>query len=218
MKADVYNLKNEVVGTVDLPDKVFGVRWNSILVKQVYDAQLANARRPWAHAKDRSEVSGGGKKPWRQKGTGRARHGSTRSPIWRHGGKAHGPRNDRDYSQKVNKKMKRAALFTALSRKAKDGELKVFDAFAFEAPKTKMLASALNGVLQMKKNGKRYDVLLVSDRENKNLFRASTNLQKTKAVEATSLNVYDILTHKNLFMDKSAALMIEKHYRMTTAK
>src|SRR5262249_39709386 len=140
MKADLYNLKNEVVGTVDLPDAIFGAKWNSTLVKQVMDAQLANARRPWAHVRDRSEVSGGGKKPWRQKGTGRARHGSTRSPIWVGGGKAHGPRNDKDYSQKVNKKMKRAALFSVLSRKAKDGELKVFESLAVEAPKTKILA------------------------------------------------------------------------------
>src|SRR5262249_16420253 len=100
MKADVYNLDNKVVGTVELPDSVFGVKWNAVVVKQILDAQLANKRAPWAHAKDRSEVRGGGRKPWRQKGTGRARHGSTRSPIWVGGGKAHGPRNERDYSQK----------------------------------------------------------------------------------------------------------------------
>jgi hypothetical protein len=96
MKVDLYNLKNEVVGTAELPDTVFGVAWKPALVKQVLAAQMANRREPWAHAKDRSEVSGGGKKPWRQKGTGRARHGSTRSPLWSGGGKAHGPRNDRD--------------------------------------------------------------------------------------------------------------------------
>ncbi len=212
MKTDVYNLKNEVVGTVELPDAVFGTRWNATLIKQVLDAQAANARRPWAHVKDRSEVSGGGKKPWRQKGTGRARHGSTRSPIWVHGGKAHGPRNDKDYSQKVNKKMKTVALFAALSRKAKDGEMKVFDALAIDAPKTKMLAGALHGILTMPKGKKRYDVLLVANGENKNLFRASSNLQKAKAIDATSLNVYDILNHKNLFIDKAAVETIGKHY------
>ena len=147
MKADVYNLKNEVVGTVELPSAVFGAKWNATLVQQVLEAQLANARSPWAHAKDRSEVRGGGKKPWRQKGTGRARHGSTRSPIWVGGGKAHGPRNDRDYSQKVNKKMKRVALFSVLSKKAKDGEMKVFDSLMIEAPKTKSVAAALKVVL-----------------------------------------------------------------------
>ncbi|HVM77062.1 MAG TPA: 50S ribosomal protein L4 [Candidatus Paceibacterota bacterium] len=212
MKADVYNLNNQVIGTVELPDTVFGTRWNATLVKQVMDAQLANARRPWAHVKDRSEVSGGGKKPWRQKGTGRARHGSTRSPIWVHGGKAHGPRNDKDYSQKVNKKMKRVALFSVLSRKAKDGEMKIFETLAVDAPKTKLLATALNAVLSMPKKAKRYDVLLVADQANKNLFRASSNLQKAKAVDANSLNVVDVLNHKNLFIDKNAALSIAKHF------
>ena len=214
MKADVYNLKNEVVGTIDLPSNVFDTKWNATLVKQVLEAQVANKRAPWAHVKDRSEVSGGGKKPWRQKGTGRARHGSTRSPIWVGGGKAHGPRNDKDYSQKVNKKMKRVALFSALSRKAKDGEVKVFETLTIEQPKTKALASALHGILAMKKGAKRYDVLLVSDSANKNLFRASTNLQKTKALGADSLNIYDILNHKNLFIDKEVVATIAKHYKV----
>ena len=137
MKADVYNLKNEVVGTMELPAEVFGTKWNATLVQQVLEAQLANARQPWAHVKDRSEVRGGGKKPWRQKGTGRARHGSTRSPIWVGGGKAHGPRNDKDYSQKVNKKMKRVALFSVLSKKAKDGEVKVFDTLVVRGAENK---------------------------------------------------------------------------------
>ncbi len=214
MKADVYNLKNEVVGTIDLPSNVFDTKWNAILVKQVLEAQVANKRQPWAHVKDRSEVSGGGKKPWRQKGTGRARHGSTRSPLWVGGGKAFGPRNDKDYSQKVNKKMKRVALFAALSKKAKDGEVKVFETLTIDQPKTRALASALHGILAMKKGAKRYDVLLVSDNANKNLFRASTNLQKTKALGADSLNIYDILNYKNLFIDQSVVATIAEHYKI----
>lgn len=214
MKTDIYNLKNEVVGTMDLPSRVFEAKWNATLVKQVIEAQVANRRQPLAHVKDRSEVRGGGKKPWRQKGTGRARHGSTRSPIWVGGGKAHGPRNDKDYSQKVNKKMRRVALFSALSKKVKDGEVKVFETLTIEAPKTKTLASDLRGVLAMKKGAKRYDVLLVADNANKNLFRASANLQKAKAISADSLNVYDILNHKNLFIDKEVVAAIEKHYQV----
>ena len=213
MQTDVYNLQNEKVGTIELPADVFGARWNAALVKQVLDAQLANRRKPWAHTKDRSEIRGGGKKPWRQKGTGRARHGSIRSPLWVGGGVAHGPRNERDYSQKVNKKMKRAALFAALSRKAKDGEVKVFETLALEAPKTKVLASSLTHILNMNKRAKRYDVLLVANGENKNLFRASSNLQKAKALDAASLNIYDILNHKNLFLDKEAVATIVKHYK-----
>lgn len=214
MHADVYNLKNEKVGTVELPEDVFGVKWSPVLVKQVAEAQQANARDPWAHAKGRGEVRGGGKKPWRQKGTGRARHGSIRSPLWVGGGKAHGPRKERDYSQKVNKKMKRTALFSALSRKLKDGEVKVFESFALEAPKTKILASTLNTLLNMKKNAKRYDVLLVDSATNKSLFRASSNLQKAKAIDAASLNVIDVLGHKNLFLGKGAVATIAKHYKL----
>jgi large subunit ribosomal protein L4 len=212
MKTDVYNLQNQVVGTVELPETVFGVRWNAALVKQVLEAQLANRRTPWAHTKNRSDVRGGGIKPWRQKGTGRARHGSIRSPLWVGGGVAHGPRNERDYSQKVNKKMKRAALFAVLSRKAKDGEMKIVETLAIEAPKTKVLASALHGMLNMQKRSKRYDVLLIATSENKPLFRASSNLQKTKTLDAASLNVYDILNYKNLFVDKEAIATIVKHY------
>lgn len=212
MKTDVYNLKNEVVGSMELPDAVFGAKWNATLVQQVLEAQRANARVPWAHVKDRSEVRGGGKKPWRQKGTGRARHGSIRSPIWVGGGKAHGPRNDRDYSQKVNKKMKRVALFAVLSRKAKDGELKVLETLAIESPKTKLAASALMAIGAPKKGDKRFDALLVSGNDNKNLFRATNNLQKTQAIGADSLNIYDILNHKHLFIEKSAVEVIEKHY------
>lgn len=157
-------------------------------------------------------MRGGGKKPWRQKGTGRARHGSIRSPIWVGGGKAHGPRNDRDYSQKVNKKMKRVALFAVLSRKAKDGELKVLETLAIESPKTKLAASALMAIGAPKKGDKRFDALLVSGNDNKNLFRATNNLQKTQAIGADSLNIYDILNHKHLFIEKSAVEVIEKHY------
>ncbi len=214
MKADVYNLNNEVVGSMELPAEVFGAKWNATLVKQALDAQVANRRAPWAHVRDRSEVSGGGKKPWRQKGTGRARHGSTRSPIWVGGGKAHGPRNDKDYSQKLNKKMKRVALFTALSRKAKDGEIKIFETLAIDAPKTKVLTTTLKGAISLAKGGKRYDVLLVSDVTNKNLFRAASNLVKTKALAADSLNIFDILNHKNLFIDKEAIVAIGKHYKI----
>jgi len=214
MQTDLYNLQNQKTGTIELPDRIFAAKWNATLVKQVLDAQLANAREPWAHAKTRGEVRGGGRKPWRQKGTGRARHGSRRSPIWVGGGVSHGPRNDRDYSQKINKKMKRGALFAVLSRKMKDGEMRVFDELSVEKPKTKMLADALRPILNMDKRGKRYDALLIAPGANDNLFRASANLPKAKAVEAASLNIYDVLNHKNIFIDKGAISVIEKHYKL----
>lgn len=212
MTTDVLNLKNEKVGTIDLPDRMFGVPWNEILVKQVLVAQGANARAPWAHVKERSEVAGSGRKPWRQKGTGRARHGMTSSPLWIGGGKAHGPRKDKDYSQKVNKKMKRAALFAVLSKKWKDGEIKVLDTLIVETPKTKLLAAALQNLLNMKKGSKRYDALLVPAGAGATVIRSSSNLPKTKAIDAASLNIYDILNHRNLLLEKESIAVIEKHY------
>src|SRR5277367_3501327 len=112
METPIYNAQGKKAGSLKLPENIFAVKWNDALMHQVVTSMQSNARTPVAHVKDRGAVSGGGKKPWRQKGTGRARHGSIRSPIWKGGGVAHGPRNERDYSQKVNKKMKRAALFS----------------------------------------------------------------------------------------------------------
>ena len=147
MTTDLYNFKNEKTGTIDLPERLFGAKWNETLVKQVLDAQIANKRQPWAHAKDRSEVRGGGIKPWRQKGTGRARaRFQPFADCGVSGGKAHGPRNEKDYSQKVNKKMKRVAFFSALSRKMKEGEVKIFENFVIDAPKTKVLGRSASRI------------------------------------------------------------------------
>lgn len=212
MKADLLNLENKVVGELNVPETVFGVRWNESLVHRALIAQQSNRRRPWAHVKDRSEVRGGGRKPWRQKGTGRARHGSSRSPLWIGGGKAHGPRNDRDYSVKLNKKMRRLAIFSVLSKKFKDNEVRFFDALEVEAPKTKILAQNLRGILEMSKLKKKYDVVLVPDLESKNIGRAAKNLTKAKVINPTSLNVEDLLNHKNILIDQRAIEVINKHY------
>ena len=116
MKINIYNLKKEKAGEIELSDRIFGVKWNADLVHQALNTQLANRRQPWAHAKDRAEVSGGGKKPWKQKGTGRARHGSIRSPLWIGGGATFGPSKERNFAKKINIKMKRLAIFSVLSR------------------------------------------------------------------------------------------------------
>lgn len=204
MKVDVYNIQNKVVGSVEAPEGILGAPWRPNLVHQALRAQLANLRRPWAHAKGRGEVSGGGRKPWRQKGTGRARHGSIRSPLWIGGGKAHGPVKTRDYSQKLNKKMRRAAIFSLLSKRFKDGEVKVFDSLEPVEAKTKMVAVALRDILNMKKNEKSWDVLLIGGEENKNLGRAARNLPKTKVLKSSNLNVYDLLNHRRIFIEQSA--------------
>src|SRR3990167_4303427 len=133
----VYNLQGEEAGSEQLPEALFCMPWNNSFVKQVVDAKLANSRNVIAHAKGRGEVSGGGKKPWRQKGTGRARHGSIRSPIWVGGGVTHGPNKEKNYSQKINKQMQRKALLISLSRKAKDGEIMILDTVRMQEPKTK---------------------------------------------------------------------------------
>lgn len=195
MKTGLYNLKGETVGEIELPDKTFARPWNADLVHQVLLAQQANRRKPWAHAKHRGEVSGGGRKPWRQKHSGRARHGSIRSPLWRGGGVTHGPLKERNYSQKVNKKMLRAAVCSVLSRRLAEGELKIFDSLAVETPKTKALFSAIKRYLPS---------LLVAAAGNKILFRASRNIAKAKALNGASLNVKDLLKYKNILMEQNA--------------
>ncbi|MEK7195348.1 MAG: 50S ribosomal protein L4 [Patescibacteria group bacterium] len=213
MKAEVFNLKNEKVDTVELPERVFGAKWNPTLIAQVIEAQLSSGRRPWAHAKGRGEVRGGGRKPWRQKGTGRARHGSIRSPIWKGGGKSHGPVNSRDYSKKINKKMKVAAMFSSLSHRFKEGNLKFLESLELGEPKTRILAGILGTLLQTKKDVKKYDALLIANKRNRNLFRAVSNLPKAKAVSAESINTYDILNHKRVFIDRSVIDVINRHYK-----
>jgi large subunit ribosomal protein L4 len=212
LTADLYNLKNEVVGNIELPADIFSIKKNAALVQQALLAQMANARRPWAHAKDRSEVRGGGRKPWRQKGTGRARHGSTRSPLWVGGGKAHGPISLRDYSQKINKKMKRLAMLSVLSQKLRNNEIKFVDSLNIEQPKTKSLFSVARTMLALDARSKKLDLLMIPVAENKNIFRASRNLVKAKAIAPESLNIYDLMNYKNLFIDQSAIPALARYY------
>ena len=192
MKTSVYNTKNQVVGEIDLPDQIFIVKWNPDLVHQMIMTITANRRRPVAHTKDRSEVRGGGKKPYKQKHTGRARHGSTRSPIWVGGGITFGPRKDRDFSKKINKKMARLALHSVLSKKLSDGELKVVDSLEISQPKTKELKWVPTSTL------------LVPAAENKMIYRASSNLPKVKSLDPRSLNVEDIAKYRNVLIDQKA--------------
>ena len=200
MKTSLYNLKGESIGEVDLPEKVFGSKWNPDLVHQVLMAQAANRRSPWAHAKGRGEVRGGGVKPWKQKHTGRARHGSIRSPIWKGGGVSHGPKKDRDYTQKVNKKMAKAAVFSVLSKKLAEGELRVVDSLELQDPKTKALFTMIKNMLP---------AVLVATKENKNISRASKNLARARSLSVASLNVEDLLKYKNILLDQRAVTEIK---------
>ena len=146
LEATIYNQKGTSAGSIALPKSVFGVKWSADLVHQVTVAMMANRRAGTAHTKNRSEVSGGGKKPWAQKGTGRARHGSNRSPIWVGGGVTFGPRTEKDYSQKINKKMRTKALFAVLSKKQADGTILFIDSLSLDAMKTKSAATIMSGL------------------------------------------------------------------------
>jgi large subunit ribosomal protein L4 len=150
METTIYNQKGKEAGKMALPEGVFGLPWNADLVHQVVTSMQSTARTPVAHTKFRGEVSGGGKKPWKQKGTGRARHGSTRSPIWVGGGVTHGPRNDKNFERKVNKKMKAKALYMILSAKFKKGQVMFVDDIAFKAPKTKEAKDVLVSLSKIK--------------------------------------------------------------------
>lgn len=196
MKTQVYNLKGDVVGNMELSDKIFAREWNPDLVHQIALSQAANRRSPWAHAKNRAEVSGGGVKPWKQKHTGRSRQGSIRSPIWKGGGVTHGPVAERDYSKKVNKKMMRVAIHSVLSKKLADGQLKVIDSLEMKTPKTKEMFAAIKNSLP---------ALLVAATKNALLVnRASRNIEKAKSLNGASINVEDLLRYKNILLEKSA--------------
>lgn len=208
MTVDVFNQQNNKVGTIDLPERIFGVKWNSDLVHQALVAQLANRREPWAHAKGRAEVRGGGKKPWRQKGTGRARHGSIRSPLWKGGGVTFGPNKEKIFAKKINKKMKRLAIFSVLSKKIKDNELKVIDKFNVEIKKTKEWGKILKNIVDLKSSA-----LLIPTASGKNIHQLIANIRNVEAINPHSLNVYDLLKYKNIILEKETIGEIEKHYK-----
>ncbi|MDD5547420.1 MAG: 50S ribosomal protein L4 [Candidatus Pacebacteria bacterium] len=194
-KVKIYNLKGKETGEAQLP-KSLDVKFNPELIQQVVQTIAANLRPTVAHTKTREEVRGGGKKPWKQKGTGRARHGSIRSPLWKGGGVSFGPRSERDYSKKVNHKMSKLALASALAQKAVDGEFKIIDSLDLENNKTKILAETVRKI-----SGTR-SILLVIPKEAKNVFMAAKNLARVTTVFGRELNAYEIMKNKEVLMDK----------------
>ena len=207
LEMPIFSMDGAKVGTFTLPETLFSAPWRSDLVHQVTTAMQANARQNRAHTKDRSEVAGGGKKPWKQKGTGQARHGSTRSPIWRHGGITFGPRNERDYGEKINKKMRMGALISVLSRKAKDGEIILVDSFSFTEPKSKVAKSALAklavgaaapALVSKKKNA----ALFALAAYDANAIKSFSNFGNVMTEEARNLNPLNVMTAKYLIIEK----------------
>lgn len=198
MEQTVYNQQGKKAGSVNLPETVFGLPWNADLVHQVVTSMLSSRRKGTAHTKDRGEISGGGKKPWKQKGTGRARHGSTRSPIWRHGGVAHGPRNEKNYERKVNASMKKKALYTVLSAKLRDEEIVLVDSIKLAEIKTK-LAKEVMDTLFDKASKKRKNAILISlPSKDSNVEKSFKNFGNVSVVESRNLNPADILNYKYL--------------------
>ena len=203
LTASIYNQKAASAGSITLPEKVFGLPWNADLVHQVVVGMQANKRAGTAHTKDRSEVSGGGKKPWKQKGTGRARHGSNRSPIWVGGGVTFGPRNDKDYSQKINKKMRVKALFTVLSRKFADDSVLLLDSLAFDAMKTKdanATLATLAGIKGFEKLGskKPTTALVVLAEPNEVVEKSFANLSGVTITTVNGLNALVAMSFNNV--------------------
>lgn len=204
MNFDVVNIKGEVVDSVELKDEIFAIEPNEPVVHQVVVAYLANQRQGTQSAKTRAEVSGGGKKPWRQKGTGRARVGSSRNPVWYHGGVAFAPK-PRDYDKQVNKKMKRLAMKSVFSDKVINKELIVLDELKFEAPKTKAMVSVLNN-LNVKKS------LVVIDSNDINVIKSISNIPNVKCTLVGTLNVYEMLKYDNLLLTKASLEKIQEVY------
>lgn len=207
MQAPLYNQQGQETGTIDLPDAIFGVKWNSALVKQVADAERANRRQSIAHTKFRGEVRGGGKKPWKQKGTGRARHGSIRSPLWKGGGVTFGPRKEKIFKKNINKKMKRKALFTVLSAKVKDGECVFLDAVTLAQPKTKEFARIIKNFPNLAGHSLAY-----VNTNDKTLERAARNITKLSVYKANELNTLNLLQKKYVLITKEAVHTIEKTF------
>ena len=201
----VLNMSGAEVGTVELSDGIFGIEPNQAVVHEVVKNHLANRRQGTQSALTRAEVSGGGKKPWRQKGTGHARQGSTRAPQWTHGGIVFAPK-PRDYSYNVNKKIKRLALKSVLSAKAAEGKIIVVDSIAMDAPKTREFAAFLNAV---KAEDKAY---IVMPEVAANVVKSARNIPGIVTTTATILSVYDILNAKYLVVDKDALAKIEEVY------
>ncbi|OGH64502.1 MAG: 50S ribosomal protein L4 [Candidatus Magasanikbacteria bacterium RIFCSPHIGHO2_02_FULL_47_14] len=205
VKVPVYNQEGKEVSTIELADTVFGVAMNEALVYQVYVVQEANARLPWAHTKNRGDVRGGGKKPWKQKGTGRARHGSIRSPIWKGGGVTFGPRNERSYTRKVNDKMKQKAVTMCLSEKLGAQQLIVIDNVQTTG-KTKEFATMRR---QLPVKG---GTLVIVDTLDQNTSRAVRNIKDCVVERAQNVNVSDLLHNQSVIVTKGAVEALQKRF------
>jgi len=215
LKVKVYNQQAEAIGEMELSPKVFGVKANAALVHQAVVTQMANERKVIAHTKDRSEVRGGGRKPWKQKGTGRARAGSSRSPIWIGGGVTFGPRNDRNFKMRINKKMKRQALLMALSDKVANDCLVVLDKLEMQEFKTKVFKSIIEKLEKqaVKAENKKPSWLIMVDQADEKLNYSARNLTGVKLINLDNINLVDLLKYKDLLLTKATVEKLEQKYK-----
>lgn len=202
-KVAVYNINGEQVGEIELNDAVWGIEPNKYVLHDAVVMQLAGQRQGNHETKTRAEVSGGGRKPWRQKGTGRARHGSIRSPIWRGGGVVFGP-HQRDYKYSLPKKVRRLAMKSALSSKVKAGEILVLDELTLAQPKTKDMVNILSKLNVTNK------ALVVTAERDENVYKSARNIPGVKQLRVEGLNVYDLLHHDKLVITKDAVTKVEE--------
>jgi len=207
MLVDTYNKEGKKIGQTRLPKEIFEAKINPDLIHQVVVSQMANRRQKIAVAKGRADVRGGGRKPWRQKGTGRARAGSIRSPIWRGGGVTFGPTKEKVFKKRIPKKMRRRALFMVLSAKAKENLLLVLDNLKIEKPKTKLMKRILDKLFLKKGSG-----LIALSQKDENIIKATRNIPKTDTIQAKDLNVLDLLNFKYLIMLKESIKIIEETF------
>ncbi len=213
MEVEVYNQQGKSVGSMELP-AVLATPWNADLVYQVVTSQQANRRQVVAHAKGRSEVRGGGRKPWRQKGTGRARHGSIRSPIWKGGGVTHGPTKERSFKKKINKKMAARALAAVLAAKVRDREVLMVDDLILAQPKTKEATSVLKNFSRIKAfqdlASKPRRALFLLSGPDQNLKRAFRNVPAVEMAEARNVTALDVINRKYIVMPKASIDVLAK--------
>lgn len=206
METKIYNQKGTSAGTITLPEKIFAAKWRADLVHQVVEGMRSNKRAGTADTKGRGEVRGGGKKPWKQKGTGRARHGSTRSPIWVGGGVTHGPLAEKNYKRKISKKMRAQALFSVLSKKFKDGEILFVDTLALSDIKTKNAEGVMKnlikaGSFKIAASTKKPRILTALFERDEKAEKSFRNLPQIEIVFLKNLNPLDVLNHKYLLIE-----------------
>ncbi|MDD5527878.1 MAG: 50S ribosomal protein L4 [Patescibacteria group bacterium] len=230
MKLNIYNQKGEAKGQKEVSEAIFGVKVNMVLVNEAVVAQMANERPVLAHTKIRSEVRGGGKKPWRQKGTGRARAGSSRSPLWRGGGIIFGPNSDRNFSKKINKKAKRLAMFMVLSDKIANNGLAIMEKPALDAYKTKVMNEILNNlepafapqggatvdkgkVKNIKKRTTKRSILFINDAKDEKVTNSGRNLAGVKIINLDNINIVDLLGSRNIIFTDKAIDKLEAVYK-----